>query len=97
MNRIVFVSPYRDLSVLARSVSEELNIKVEFYEGWLDQAVEIVKNLTGSLIDVLISRGGTAEYLAQNFSIPVIRVNIGPYDVLEGLDEARQYSRNIAI
>lgn len=97
MNRIVFVSPYSDLSILAQSVADELGIKVEVYEGWLDQAVEIVKGLNGPPIDVLMSRGGTAEYLAQNLSIPVIRVNIGPYDILEALDEARLYSRNIAI
>jgi len=97
VNRIVFVSPYRDLSVVAQSVADELGLTIEFYEGWLEQAGQIVKSLTGPPIDVLLSRGGTAEYLAENFSIPVIRVNIGPYDMLEGLDEARQYSRNIAI
>lgn len=97
MSRIVFISTYRDLSVMAKSVAEELGITVEFYEGWLEQAREILNSLSGPPVDVLMSRGGTAEYLAKKTSIPVVRVNIGPYDILEGLDEARQYSRNIAI
>ena len=97
MNRIVFISPYRDLSLLAKSIAEEMNMQVEFYEGWHEEAGNIVKNLEGPLIDVLISRGGTAEYLSQNFAIPVIPVNFSPYDILEGLDEALGVSHNIAI
>lgn len=97
MNRIVFISPYSDLSKLALSVADELGIGIEVHEGWLDQAGEVIKKLAEPPIDVLMSRGGTAAYLAQNFSIPVIRVNTGPYDILEALDEARQHSRSIAI
>ena len=99
MNRIVFISPYRDLSIMAKSVAEELGLTVEteFYEGWLEEAGKIIRNLDGPPIDVLMSRGGTAIYLTENFSIPVVKVNTGPYDMLEGLNDARQFSRNIAI
>ena len=97
MNRIVFISSYRDLSLLAQSVAEEMNLPVEFYEGWYEDAGHIVKTLEGPPVDVLISRGGTAEYLAQHFAIPVIPVNCSPYDILEGLDEALGESRNIAV
>lgn len=97
MNRIVFISPYRDLSIMAQSVAKELGLSVEFYEEWLEQAGKIVENLGDPPIDILMSRGGTAKYLAEKFSIPVIRVNTGPYEILEGLNEARQYCRNIAI
>jgi PAS domain S-box-containing protein len=97
MNRIVFISPYRDLSLLAKSIAEEMNLNVEFYEAWYEEAGNIVRKLTGQPVDVLISRGGTAEYLAKHFEVPVIPVNVSPYDILEGLDEALNYGRNIAI
>lgn len=99
MNRIVFISPYRDLSIMAKSVAEELGLapETEFYEGWLEEAGKIVRKLDGPPIDILMSRGGTAAYLTENFTIPVIKVNTGPYDMLEGLYDARQFSRNIAI
>lgn len=97
MNRIVFISPYRDLSIMAQSVVKELGLSVEFYEGWLEQAGKIVESLATPPIDILMSRGGTANYLSEHFSTPVIRVNTGPYEILEGLNEARQHCRNIAI
>jgi len=45
VNRIVFISPYRDLSIMAQSVVKELGLSVEFYEGWLEQAGKIVESL----------------------------------------------------
>ncbi|MHC1745939.1 MAG: sigma 54-interacting transcriptional regulator [Negativicutes bacterium] len=97
MSRIVFISPYRDLSILAKSVAAEMNLQIEFYEGWYEEVGDIVKKLQGPPIDILMSRGGNAKYLAANFDIPVIPFNFSPYDLLEGLDEARNFSRNVAI
>jgi transcriptional regulator, propionate catabolism operon regulatory protein len=98
MSRIVFISPYRDLSSLAQSVADEIGITVEFYDGWLEQTGQLMKQIKNSAeIDIIMSRGGTAEYLAKNFDIPVVRVNMGAYDILECLDEARSYSQNIVV
>lgn len=97
MSRIVFISPYRDLSNLAQSVAEEIGITVEFYDGWLEQAGELIRALKGPAIDIIMSRGGTAEYLHKNFDIPVVRVNMGMFDILECLNEARSYCNNIVV
>lgn len=97
MSRIVFLSPYRDLTNLAQSVANEIGIEVEFYDGWLEQAGEVVKELKGPPVDILMSRGGTAEYLAKHFETPVVRVNMGAYDILECLHEAKSHSHNIVI
>lgn len=97
MSRIVFISTKRDLTILAQSVAEEIGIEVEFYEGWLEQAGQVIGKLNGPPIDIIMSRGGTAQYLAKNLEIPVVSVNKGAYDLMECLDEARQYSKNIII
>lgn len=97
MSRIVFISPYSDLSSLAQSVATEMGISVEFCNGWMEQAVQVVKNLKGPAIDIIMSRGGTAEILSANFDIPVVRANMGAYDIIECLNEAKRYSKNIAI
>jgi propionate catabolism operon transcriptional regulator len=97
MSRIVFVSPYRDLTNLAQSVADEIGIDVEFYDGWLEQAGTIIEQLQGPPIDIIMSRGGTAEYLAKHFETPVVRVNMGAYDILECLHEAMNYSHSIAV
>ncbi|WP_371366898.1 Anaerobic nitric oxide reductase transcription regulator NorR [Sporomusa rhizae] len=97
MNRIIFISTNKELSVMAQAVAEELGLTVEFYEGWLEQASKIIETLNGPPIDILMSRGGTAKFLAEKFSMPVIPVNTGPYEILAALNEARQYCRRIAI
>ena len=97
MSRIVFISTKRDLTILAQSVAEEIGVEVEFYEGWLEQAGQVIEKLTGPPIDIIMSRGGTAQYLEKNFNVPVVSVNKSAYDTMECLDEAKQYSKNIII
>lgn len=97
MSRIVFISPYRDLSLLAQSVAEELGIPVEFHEGSMEEAEAVIKRLKGRPPDVFISRGGTASYIADHSDVPVISVNTGPFDLLECIDEARKHSGSIAV
>jgi len=97
MSRIVFISPYKDLSKLALQVASEIGITVEFYEGWLEQAREALDQISGPDIDVIISRGGTADYVSRNYDIPVISVDTSPFDIIKCCYEARKYSHNIAI
>lgn len=98
VSRIVFISPYRDLSVLARSVAKELGMdEVEFYEGWLEQAAKVIDALSGPPVDIVISRGGTADYIARHYHVPVVPVNTGPFDLIECCLEAQRYGNNIAI
>lgn len=98
MSRIVFISPYRDLSLLAQTVARELGMEeVEFYEGWLEQAGQVIDALTGPPVDVFLSRGGTADYIARHYHAPVVPVNTGPFDIIECCLEARQYGTSVAI
>lgn len=97
MSRIVFLSPYKDLSNLASVVAKEIGITVEYYEGWLEQAGQALDKLTGPEVDVVISRGGTADYISRNYDIPVIAVDTSPFDIIKCCYEARKYSNNIAI
>jgi len=97
MSRIIFMSTHRDLSKLVLDVAEETGIKVEVYEGWLEEAGRILEQLGGEEVDVVISRGGTARYLEKNCDIPVIYVDTSTFDIIECCYEARKYSSNIAI
>ena len=63
--------------------------------GWLEaQNVKKTADLFG---DVLISRGGTAFYLAKNLKYPVVTVNTGLFDIIESCKKAKKFSPNIVI
>ena len=97
MSRIVFISPYRDLSELGRQEAAKLGIQVEFYEASMDEAGRVIDTLGEPAVDIFVSRGGTADWIAQHYPAPVVRVNTGPFDLLECLYEARQASRHVAL
>jgi len=91
------ISPFKDLEEAARQVAEELNIPLEIYKGGMDAASEAIDRLAGPEVDVFISRGGTSDYIARHYSAPVVNINTGLYDIMESCEEARKFSRNIAI
>lgn len=104
MSRITFVSTYRDLTLLAQSVANEMNIKLEIVEGimgehgWTIEETPSVKNdevLRNS--DVLISRGGTAFYLERNFGLPVVSITTSSFDLIQCCNEAKKICPNIVI
>ncbi len=98
MYRIVLVSPFRDLTHLARAVARQLGVTVEVYEGSMDQSGEIIKKcLAGQPVDVFVSRGGTAAYMAACTDIPVVSMDTGPFDIMACCLEARQLAANIAV
>jgi len=98
MYRIVLVSTFRALTLLARSVARQLGITVEVHEGSMDQAGEIIKKcLAAQPVDVFVSRGGTAAYMASCTDIPVVTMDTGPFDIMACCLEARELSPNIAV
>lgn len=101
MGRIAFVSPYRDLSLQVRSVADEMELPIEVVEGimvengWLEENSQ--NNAVLEASDVIVSRGGTAFYLARNFKRPVVTLNAGLFDTIECCKQAREFSKNIVI
>jgi len=97
MGRIVLISPFKDLSTMVSDVARDLGVEVEIYEGGMEMSRQVIEKLTGPEIDVFISRGGTADFLATTYDIPVISINTGIYDIMESCEEARKNEKNIAI
>lgn len=101
MSQIAFVSPYRDLSLQVRSVADEMGLQIEVLEGimvehgWLEENNRYNAVIEAS--DVIVSRGGTAYYLSRNFKRPVVTLNTGMFDIMEGCKRARVFSKNIVI
>lgn len=97
MSRIVMVSPFHDLSLSTQIAAREMGLSVEILEGGMEYALDAINQLSGPEVDVFISRGGTADLIARHYEVPVIGLNTSLYDIIECCEEARRYSRQIAI
>lgn len=97
MSRIVLISPFKDLTIAAMEVAKEQKIELEVFEGSMEGSREVIDRLKGQEIDVFISRGGTAAFIAAHYDVPVVSLDFGLYDVINSCEEARKLSRKIAI
>jgi len=101
VNKISFVSPYRDLTAAVRKIAEEMGIGLDIVEGIMTEdgwmGAEGARPETLSLGDIVVSRGGTAYHLARAYKLPVVTIDPGPFDLLECCREAKRYSENIAL
>ncbi|WP_321972906.1 PrpR N-terminal domain-containing protein [Paratractidigestivibacter sp.] len=84
--RALFVAPYPGLAEVARSAAEDFpEIDLTVHEGDLQEGLEAALRVFGSDFDVVISRGGTAQMLEDEFTVPVVEVSVSSADLLHGL------------
>ena len=68
----------------------------------LDQPVTtVVEYARASSIEVIISRGGTAEFLRKGQrsdpdAIPIVQIQVTAFDIIDAVCEAQKISRNMA-
>jgi propionate catabolism operon transcriptional regulator len=103
MSQIIVVSPFPDLTYMVRSVAGEMGLNVEIIEGvmtvggWLEDADRLKERLDSLECDAIVSRGGTAFYLAHNLNYPVVNINTSLYDIIDCCKQAKKFSPNIII
>ncbi|GAB4116652.1 MAG: sigma-54-dependent Fis family transcriptional regulator [Candidatus Caldatribacteriota bacterium] len=96
---IAFIAPYKKMADLLTEVSREMDkniiIKVGDLEEGVRQAVELEKQ---GIIDVIISRGGTAIAIKKNIlDLPVVEVQVSGFDLIRALHQARKKTNKVAI
>lgn len=97
MDEIVFFSTTSSLTRTINSVQKKMDTSWPVYEDLMVQALKIAKKKIGEGTKVIISRGGTAEYLRQNLSVPVVNIRHGFYDIHPAVQQARSYSDKIGV
>lgn len=96
MSKIVVTSAYPELTSLIKETALQLKIDVTIVEAVLEDAVEQVLSLTKqNKVQVIVSRGATAELLKQTFPLPVISLAPSEADVLLALALAKNCSSRI--
>ncbi len=97
MKPILIIAPHRRVEQIARKVVEDYS-DVDVVMGLLDRAIEISKNAEKQGVEIIISRGGTANIIKKTVSsIPVVEIPVSPYDLLNAVNSAKKYGNNIIV
>jgi len=96
--KVVAIAPYNGLRELILQLGKnEKDIDLQVELGDLTQGVDIAKKAEKMGTDVIISRGGTAELIQKEVSIPVIDIEVSGYDMMRVLTLASSFQGKAAI
>lgn len=94
--RLGVVSTYPELSELIQKLAHDMNLDLELREAVLDEGVSHAYQLERNGVDVIISRGATGKKIKKAVSLPVVLIEITPFDVLQALYSAKGLGEKIA-
>lgn len=94
---IVFISPYPELSELAEQICREQGKSIMIYTAVLGEGLQLARRLEREeKAGVIVSRGATGALIRSAVNVPVIMVEITPFDVAETLYKARSTAKRVA-
>lgn len=97
--KIMAIAPYEGLKELLVKIGARYSeqAEVDVVVGDLREGVEQARAAEAAGYDIIISRGGTAEMMAQYVSIPVVNVEVSGYDFLRAITTAKNFPGNKAM
>ena len=96
LSKIVVTSAYPELTALVREMASKLKIDLTVVEAVLEDALEEVRKLNEqNQIEVIVSRGATAELLRSQFTLPIVSIAPNEFDILQALARAKEFSSTI--
>lgn len=85
--KVIVIAPYEGLKETVAAVAPAYRDQLEVTAilGDLNTGAILAREAEQNGYDVIISRGGTAEMIRQNVSIPVINIEISGYDYMRAI------------
>jgi transcriptional regulator with PAS, ATPase and Fis domain len=93
---IVFMSPFNEFSQLVASVCSEMEENVSFIEGYCEDPLEVAERLQGEGYRAIIAKRFTTSRIEGRVLIPVVSLEITPFDILRTMFEAGLNNKKIA-
>ena len=87
--KICFLSPFRELSTLARSIIKERDLSIDVIEASLEECGNIIPGLKQKGYNSIITRGATVQLAKRLTDLPVISCNYDPFDIINALYKAK--------
>ncbi len=95
--KILAIAPYEGLKELITQLAKKEKLDITTEIGDLNQGLSLAKAAKKQGFDIIISRGGTAELIQRELSIPVVEIEVSGYDMLRVLTLVKKYPGKTAI
>lgn len=94
--RFIMIATYSEMAKKFLKIAREIDIKAEAIDASFDEAVECAKERAED-IDIILSRGGTAQCIKEAVDIPVVFISITPFDVIQAIEKLDSSVQEIAL
>lgn len=94
----VFIAPYEEMAIMAREVARELNMNDWVFDvGYGEEGLALARRYSAQGARIIVSRNMTALAISRHLDIPVIDLSASPYDIVDGLSNARRFGAHIGV
>lgn len=97
MNKIVLISPIKDIARIAKKIIQENNYNVDVVMGDLSEGVIVAEKYEKLGCKVFISRGGTYNMIKSAVKSPVVEIKRNAYDILRAFKDLVNYKGKIGV
>lgn len=96
--RILGIAPYEGIKQLMQQTAAKRNdVELDVFIGDLHDGAAIASRYTEGDLDVIISRGGTAELIRKTTAFPVVDIQLSVYDIFRSIKLAENYTSKYAL
>lgn len=99
--KVAIVAPYPELRDRVQDIVQDIMADacsdICVLEGNLNQGVKAAKEAVKEGAEVIVSRGGTAILIAQAIDVPVVEIEISPFDIIRCLLQLKEYEGPIGV
>ena len=95
--KVVLIAPYPELHKATERMVAELGVEVSVVEGDLNEGVLAAQRAVADGAEVLVSRGGTALLIKQSVDVPVVEIEVSPFDIIRSLETLKDQRGPIGV
>ncbi|MCI9202924.1 MAG: sigma 54-interacting transcriptional regulator [Lachnospiraceae bacterium] len=95
---VLGIAPYEGMKHLMRqAAARRENVELDIFIGDMEVGADIASRYSEHDLDVIISRGGTAELIRSVTSFPVVDIQLSVYDIFRSIKLAENYTSKYAL
>ena len=96
--RILGIAPYEGIkNLMEQAAAQREDIELDVLIGDMEAGAAIASRYSESDLDVIISRGGTAELIRARTTFPVVDIPLSFYDIFRSIKLAENYPDKYAL